>query len=244
MYWSEETVAFLRDAMAVNDYYGVIARRIAPHLARTDRVCDAGCGMGGLSLALRPYCAAVTAADRSALALSQLETRPHEGVTPLLCDASALRPGQPFDAMVFCLFGRTEDALTIAARCCSGRVFLVKRDYAYHRFSAGQVSLGEFTARCAEEMLLSRGIPYAAERFTAEFGQPFRTLEAAERFMAIYDRSGAPLSRAEIEKRLVPGPSAEFPYYLRHEKHLALFRFETKDIGGETHGEKTSADLR
>ncbi len=233
MHWNEETVALARDALRVNDYYGAIARRIAPLLTPADRVCDAGCGLGELSLALRPYCAGVDAVDSSAVAIAALRVRASEGVRPMCMDVSALCPERPYDVMIFCLFGRTEDALKLAARCCRGTVVLVKRDYAYHRFSAGQVSLGEFTAQCAEETLAARGIPYAAARFSAEFGQPFRSLAAAERFFAIYDRSGEGLSRAEIEARLVPGPSEEFPYYLPHEKRLALFHFRAQDIRGE-----------
>lgn len=230
MRWNEETIAFARDALRVNDYYGVIARRIAPLLSPSDRVCDAGCGMGELSLALRPYCAGVDAVDSSGPAIDALRGRAGEGVRPLCMDIRTLCPAQPYDAMIFCLFGRTQEALRISARCCRGTVVLVKRDYAYHRFSAGQVSLGDFTARCAEQTLSAHGIPYEAERFTAEFGQPFRTLAAAERFFAIYDRSGLGLSRAEVERRLVPGPSAEFPYYLPHEKRLMLLHFSARDI--------------
>lgn len=233
MYWSDETIAFLRDALRMNDYYGAIARRIAPHLAPDDRVCDAGCGTGELSAALRRYCAGVTAVDSSEKAIAVLRGRAPEGVTPVCGDVKAHHPAQPYDAMVFCLFGRTEDALAISARCCKGKVFLVKRDYTHHRFSAGRVSLGEYTARCTEETLAARGIPYAAERFTAEFGQPFRSLAAAERFFEIYDRSGARLTRAEVAARLVPGPSEEFPYYLPHEKRLTLFRFAAGNVGEE-----------
>lgn len=45
------------------------------------------------------------------------------------------------------------------------------------------MSLGEYTAGSTENVLREKGIPYTVERFTAEFGQPFRSLEAAERFL-------------------------------------------------------------
>ena len=110
MQWTDESIAFLRDAPTMNRYYETIAERIAPQLQENAHVCDAGCGIGELE---------------------------------------ALTPKEPYDAMVFCLFGRTEDTLRIAKKQCRGKIFLVKSDYSHHRFSAGKVSLGEYTAGSA-----------------------------------------------------------------------------------------------
>ncbi|MFQ9445404.1 MAG: methyltransferase domain-containing protein [Vescimonas sp.] len=38
-------------------------------------MCDAGCGLGGLSVALLPYCRHVTAVDRAAAPLENLRQR-------------------------------------------------------------------------------------------------------------------------------------------------------------------------
>ena len=218
MFWTEESIAFLRDAAAMNRYYETIAEKITPQLQENAHVCDAGCGIGELSLALKPYCRHVTAVDADELAIKTLEAHLIKGVTAICGDVEALTPEKPYDAMVFCLFGRTEDTLRIARKQCRGKIFLVKSDYSHHRFSAGKVSLGEYTA----------------ERFTAEFGQPFRSLEAAERFFALYNRSRSEtLSKDEIKARLTAGPSAEFPYYLPHEKALCLFTIETAAISKE-----------
>ena len=218
MQWTDESIAFLRDAAAMNRYYETIAERIAPQLQENAHVCDAGCGIGELSLALKPYCRHVTAVDADELAIKTLEAHLIKGVTAICGDVEALTPKEPYDAMVFCLFGRTEDTLRIAKKQCRGKIFLVKRDYSHHRFSAGKVSLGEYTV----------------EHFTAEFGQPFRSLEAAERFFALYNRSESEvLSKDEIRARLTAGPSEKFPYYLPHEKALCLFTVETADIPEE-----------
>ncbi len=61
--WTPDTIRFLRDAAANSDYYQQIARRAAACFPRSARVCDAGCGLGELSLALLPYCRHVTAVD-------------------------------------------------------------------------------------------------------------------------------------------------------------------------------------
>lgn len=234
MQWTDESIAFLRGAAAMNRYYETVAERITPQLTENAHICDAGCGIGELSLALKPYCRHVTAVDTDELAIKTLKAHLLEGVTARCGDMETLAPEKPYDAMVFCLFGRTQDTLRIARKQCRGKIFLVKSDYSHHRFSAGKVSLGEYTAGSTEAVLHEKGVPYTVERFTAEFGQPFRSLEAAERFFALYNRSRSKtLSKDEIKARLTAGPSAEFPYYLPHKKALCLFTIETAAISKE-----------
>ena len=245
MQWTDESIAFLRDAPAVNRYYETIAERIAPQLQENAHVCDAGCGIGELSLALKPYCRHVTAVDADELAIKTLKAHLIEGVIAICGDVEALTPKEPYDAMVFCLFGRTEDTLRIARKQCRRKIFLVKRDYSHHRFSAGKVSLGEYTAGSTEAVLHEKGIPYTVERFTAEFGQPFRSLEAAERFFALYNRSESEvLSKDEIRARLTAGPSAEFPYYLPHKRRCACSPLRRWLFRRRKQYETASFDLR
>ena len=158
MQWTDESIAFLRDAAAMNRYYETIAEKITPQLQENAHVCDAGCGIGELSLALKPYCRHVTAVDADALAIKTLKAHLIEGVTARCGDMETLAPEKPYDAMVFCLFGRTQDTLRIAKKQCRGRIFLVKRDYLHHRFSAGKVSLGEYTAESTEAVLHEKGV--------------------------------------------------------------------------------------
>ena len=73
MQWTDESIAFLRDAAAMNRYYETTAERIAPQLPENAHICDAGCGIGELSLALKPYCHHVTAVDADALAIKTLK---------------------------------------------------------------------------------------------------------------------------------------------------------------------------
>ena len=92
MFWTEESIAFLRDAAAMNRYYETIAERIAPQLPENAHVCDAGCGIGELSLALKPYCRHVTAVDADALAIKTLKAHLIEGVTARCGDMETLAP--------------------------------------------------------------------------------------------------------------------------------------------------------
>ena len=140
MQWTDESIVLLRDAPTMNRYYETIAERIAPQLQENAHVCDAGCGIGELSLALKPYCRHVTAVDADALAIKTLKAHLIEGVIAICGDVEALTPKEPYDAMVFCLFGRTEDTLRIAKKQCRGKIFLVKRDYSSTRRGARKLS--------------------------------------------------------------------------------------------------------
>ena len=81
MQWTDESIAFLRGAAAMNRYYETVAERNAPQLTENAHICDAGCGIGELSLALKPYCRHVTAVDADALAIKTLKAHLIKGVT-------------------------------------------------------------------------------------------------------------------------------------------------------------------
>ena len=54
--WNEDMIRFLRDASEHSDYHHLLAEYLAKRLPENAHVCDAGCGLGYLSLQLAPYC--------------------------------------------------------------------------------------------------------------------------------------------------------------------------------------------
>ena len=136
--WSADAVRFMADACRRTDFHEKLTALLLPYLKPTDHICDAGCGLGYLSLALSPYAARVTAAERDAAALAvlrqELDARGITNVTPLCADVLAYTPPVPFDAMVFCFFGSMEEILAAALRQCRGTVLAVVRDDVCHAF--------------------------------------------------------------------------------------------------------------
>lgn len=182
--WSPEIIRYLYTAADHSRYYQDLARQLGAFLRPEDRVCDAGCGLGLLSRALLPYCAHVTAVDRSPAAVAALRARGEDPkLSALTGDIRELPPRQPYDAMVFCLFGGTEETLAIAARQCGGTALVVRRDFRRHQFSSG-VRMAGHTAADMERELQRRDLTYTARRFTLEFGQPFLSLDDAQTFPA------------------------------------------------------------
>ena len=177
--WSPEVIRYLHTAADRSRYYTDLARELGAFLHPEDRVCDAGCGLGLLSWALLPYCGHVTAIDRSPAAIADLTARGHAPrLTALTGDIRDLPPQKPYDAMVFCLFGGTDEILDIAARQCGGTALVVRRDFRQHQFSSG-VRMAGHTAADMEQELRRRGLTCTLRRFTLEFGQPFRSVEDA-----------------------------------------------------------------
>ena len=228
--WTKEKIDYMHDALRFSDYYPVIAGHIAPYLIPGGTLCDVGCGLGELGMALRPYCRRITCIDQDENAIADLLRRKPEGITALCGPAEEHRPQEAYDAMVFCLFGSTAQALTIAKARCRGKVFLIKRNYASHRFSADTLPIGDHTAEHTARELTAWGIPFSAEDFTAELGQPFRSLDAAREFFAIYNRSGRPMTDEDLKSRLHPGPTEEFPLFLPQKRQLRLFVVDVADI--------------
>lgn len=222
--WTPEGMAFLQDGHGLLRLLSGLGPAHRPLSAEAGPCVRRRVRAGRAVRGAAPYCRHVTAVDRAAAPLENLRQR--AGHDPRLTvrqgDIRCLPPETPYDAMVFCLFGDVEEALTVARQQCRGTVLLIRRDYAHHRFSTGRVPVG-FTAADSEDTLRHLGLSYRMERFSLEFGQPLRSLEDARRFFRLYDRSGAgepPLHR------LVPGPGPEFPYYLPNRKELCLLAVE------------------
>ena len=221
--WTEERVSFMADACERTDFHEKLAALLSPYLKKTDSVCDAGCGLGYLSLALSPLVGHVTAAERDDRALDalrcQLARRHIRNVTPLCTDVLAYTPPVPFDAMVFCFFGSMEEIVAAARRQCRGTVLAIVRDDTCHRFSGAPREPGRhsFTSACG--YLGRQGIPYTSRRMALDFPQPIidtmmkfgKTREDARRFMALYGRGDA---AEALPTSLVSTGDPEFPWQL------------------------------
>lgn len=222
--WTQESIAYMDDACRRTDFHRKLAAELQPYLRETDCVCDAGCGLGYLSLSLAPYVGAVTAVERDSQALAVLErevkARGIANVTAVQGDMLAYRPDTRFDAMVFCFFGSMEEIVATAAHCCSGTVLAVVRNDARHRFSGKDREPGRHSYETACHILAEKRFAFTAETASFDFDQPFRSLEAARRFFDLY--GGSENWRA----RLVETGDPEFPWRLPSRRDFGLITFQ------------------
>ena len=232
--WNEDMIRFLRDASEQSDYHRLLAARIARELPENARVCDAGCGLGYLSLRLAPYCRQITAVDRSAEALAVLERNIAAGgprnITPLCGEIENLPPREPYDVMVFCFFGTAEETLRLARAQCRGRVIIIQKGWSEHRFSLGRKKMNHRSYADTLALLKELEIPCRCEKLTLEMGQPFRSLRDACRFFELYENSGAAVTEEAVRARLTPTGRQAFPWYLPQPKEMGFITLETGDL--------------
>ena len=231
--WNEEMVRFLRDASEYSDYHARLAAWMAPYLAPTDRICDVGCGLGYLSLALLRYVNSITAVDSSEDALHVLREKSVGcGNVDILCgDIHRLPPEVPYDAMVFSFFGKMDEIAAIAAAQCRGTVFAFKKNYVNHRFSVGEHPVGDDSFPRAIEWLEERHIPYTSETLALEMGQPLRSLDDARRFFRLYNHGDdTALTDTFLRERLLETGCTDFPLYLPQVRQVGCLRIAAADF--------------
>ena len=235
--WTADKIRFLRDAANYLSCYDRLAEQISRYLSPDAHVCDAGCGLGHLSLALAAHCRQVTAIDWDPEALQVLaEEQARRGLTNLhvRCgDIHRLAPKQPYQAMVFCSFGRPAEILSLAAAQCSGTVVAVKRRRVLHRFrlEAAPCQHGDFDL--LRQQLTRRHIAFQQTSFSLEMGQPFRSLADAVLFFQAYAQSDAVITADVILPHLQETDSPAFPYFLPRQQTMELLTFSTAALASE-----------
>ena len=224
-YWDADRIAFFRDAAEYGDFFRLLAERIAPAIRPEDRVLDAGCGLGYLSEALLPYCKTVTAVDRDERAIAELvrRTAGKEGIVPMAADVHMIP--LPFDVIVCCRFGSTEESLAMFDRSEAETLVLIKRSDPAHRISGSPV-LHTRTAKDAVRILKEQERCFSSSAVSLSFDQPFRSESDALRFFRAYRVEPEKTDEQRDLRRLTETNDPQFPLVLpvRHELTVFLIR--------------------
>ena len=235
-YWQEDMIRFMKDASEYGNYNQILLQKMLPDLNRDMHVCDAGSGLGYLSLAMAPHVRQVTAVERHPRAAAILEEncrcRKLTNVQSLCADIENVKPAEAYDAMVFCFFGQIHQTLRLAKQRCQGRVFIFTRNYHHHRFSAGTHATGWEGFSDLQNLLQAQRIPVRWETFPAEHGQPLKNLQDAHRFFELYskDQNKDVLTEEFILSKVVPTGREDFPLYLPQQREVAFVTFLAQDI--------------
>lgn len=236
--WNESSIRFMWDAAEVCPYYHELANLMHPHLPQSAWICDAGCGIGALSLALAPYVKEVTAWDISPEALAHLKSIAPENVHIRCEDIFQAEPVQMYDAMVFSFFGSIQQIISIAQKHCTGTVFAFMKNRSTHRFSVNETTPATLFYPLAVAELKRLHIPFDCGLYSAELGQPLRNLEDARTFFETYNPGTDTQNFTEdyLKSRLIKTNHEEFPFYLPQTRDIGWIRFNVCDIPNHAEG--------
>lgn len=229
--WTEESAAFWADSAAYTNSYELLAQRAAAFLPPGGSVFEGGCGLGHLSLALAKGGFAVTAMDLAPLPLAHLRAMARaEGaeLTVRRGDAFRLPVGEVYDGGVFCFFGSVDEVLRWGKDHCRNRLVLFKKNWSTHRFTR-EAAARKFTYPLTLAELDALGVPYSAQVFDADMGQPFRSLADALRFFRLYDPAEA-MTEAEVRARLTETGDPAFPYFFSARRPVGMIVLRADDI--------------
>ena len=235
-FWHEDMIRFMTDASEYGNYYQRLTETMLPWLTSDMHICDAGSGLGYLSLTLSPYVQQVTAVEKHPAAAAVLtENCWKRGICNVISRCGSIDdvlPNEKYDAMVFCFFGGIRHTLELARKQCREYVFVFTRNYKNHRFSAGSLPSGWDGYPEFRTLLEDLKIPFRQQILTPEFGQPFRNLWDAHLFYELYSKDADPsiLTEEFLKTKLVETGREDFPLYAPHRRQIAFLHFSVKDI--------------
>ena len=238
--WTPKMIDFMRDASEYNNYHEILSQKIKNYFTFDSHICDAGCGLGYLSLAISDKFEKVTSIDVSNVAIEVLKNNVNDkdckNINVIEGDIWDIKSDYVYDGIIFCFFGSISEILKIAKIQCSGKIIIIKRNWKDHRFSKktqNPVKKGRgFSYRDAKIFLEKSNIPFKCETLKVEMGQPFRTVKDAVEFFKIYDKTGKEIefSESNVSGRLRLEESNDFPYYYSSKKEIGIIILDTSDI--------------
>ena len=238
--WTEPRIRFMRDAYEVVRFHEVLAESAAAYIDRSDSVCDCGCGLGYIAMALCGYAERVAAADIQELPLRALsEAAKIKDIRNLdilredvFTDFPAAGDARVFDHLVSSFFGQIPEIIRLGSVCARKSVIMFRKCWSNHRMSYDEIPISRLRFFKDCEMLDSMGITYEAETFDLEMGQPFRSLDDAVEYFRSYSRDADETLITEdfVKQKLVQRDSKEFPLYCPMPGKIGMIVIRTEDI--------------
>lgn len=225
--WTKQRIDRYLDASRHGDFHRRLADTIRPYLLPQNRLCDLGCGLGRLDLALAPAVQHITCVDTDEAVLANLrQAAAAGGITNLSALCADVREIQEvFDVAIMAFFGHPPgmmlDCLRLASRALI-RIANVHAEGAALQPSAH--SKKRETVESIAALLKEAGCSYTLLLDTFEFGQPLRSQADAAEFLrcntpAITDAE----LNAFLSQRLTSTGRADFPFCLPGKKELGIF---------------------
>ena len=230
--WDERAIRWRLDASDYTGYDAAMAALLLPKLEGCATLCDVGCGLGLVDLALAEHLESVTGVDVSAPAIDTLRRRADRAgirnVTALRADRRTLRGA--WDAVLVMFCGAVEETVPACVSLARRRVLLVVHSEAYGGTGPEAYRRRKRTsAESAGAWLDANGYRYSAESAALEFGQPHADFDDALAFLRVYcpDAPEEALAR-HLRGTLRQTGRADFPLYAPKTKRFTVFNIDAR----------------
>ncbi|MDD5806327.1 MAG: methyltransferase domain-containing protein [Eggerthellales bacterium] len=230
--WTPEIISYMADASRTSNYFARLSEIALRDLPAGSRVCDAGCGMGQLSLEMARAGMQVDAFDCSPQAIAYLTNSLGEAslspgrVRPSLTDftRTPLEPGR-FDRMVFSLSAAAVDAFDCGRKHGARSLVVINKMHPAPAQGDEDRPI-VYNLEKAVGHLCSLGLRTSATDVTLSLDQPFSSIESARRFFSLFRTRAYPhgITDTQLRSELTATENPEFPYVLPVKRHLAVFR--------------------
>lgn len=224
--WNEQSIRWFRDADEFTGYNDRLAALICSHVSAPATLLDIGCGAGLLDLKLAPHFEKITCVDVNREAINAVRSGAAQtgidNIEALCADAYRLQGSWDTVVAAFCGEETFFDAFfPLAVR---ELIFITHLNAEGNLGPHGKRVPHGFNSDVARSVLEAKRAKYHFESHTLEYGQPFKSMEAADVFLAAYTESMTKTERAAyLRSNLQTTGDPRFPFYLPKKKTLGLF---------------------
>lgn len=196
--WTEESIGWFKDAVKYNpDFYKTICLEMDPYLTGDTTVCDIGCGLGYMAMALSSKVKHITGVDIDLNVLKHAKREIDENninnITLINEDWHCFKPEKKLDVVMMSYFSGILNDLEDLKKITEKYIISVLPYGSYKESMEAKVRKGKQelhskreTVEKAVEFLEQNSIPYSLITKELEFGQPFQELGTAKMFISHY----------------------------------------------------------
>ena len=235
--WNEETIQRFIDASEYTGFHIRLADEIRPHLDESDSFCDIGCGLGRIDLALSPWLSHITAADIDSRVINRLKAdAAARGITNIsgkCLDISEF--DEVFDVVFMSFFGKSHSIQQYYKLCRKKMIRVVNAENKGNLYPSHHRRVKKDTIPIVKNELYRSGLSYKLKTFSAEFGQPLKSMDDAKSFVV----QNAPDVSADelcdfLTENIQSTGDNDFPYYLPNKKEMGIFIIDMLGNGSLT----------
>lgn len=229
--WTEEKIRWYQQAETYpgNNRNQVLADIIFREMESPFSICDLGCGIGGLSIALSQKAEKVMAVDQNRDVISvlkdRIENKSLSNIEVRQGDYKKLLPQEErLDAAVICMAGNLEKDVPYVLEWARKKIFLITEITSYHHFKVSRKKKVYEDPERIRDFIKGQGLSYHEQIVRVHFGQPFKNQAEAVEFMRCYDRNESlEAIKAYLSEKLIRLEDKEFPLYFPCEKSYRIF---------------------